>query len=475
MLDGFYFPPGFTPSEPVEWVTDSLPDGGQIRQANVTPVLLGELCSYLSRTGRDILRRIPIRRIIEILDLAAEEWLTERAPDFHEVISGMQSATGLSLPMTRESLRKEQLSSRAEQMCQALANELGDPGMLDGFVTRSDGCAAVRALGPALTFCVLPGNIPGLSHLSFMRSLLVKSSCLGKTASGEAIYAAAYCRTLERIDAGVAECVAALNWPGGNVTLEAEVFKRAEAVIAYGTAATCEDIARRVDSETRVILHGHKLGFAMIGSDSLNDEHLADLAENLAYDVAMFDQQACLSPHWIFLENGGSVVPEKFAEALADALRTLEKKLPRGEATTEETVAFSRTWEDAELASTLGEPVSLHSQRGVDKFLVAIDGRMPPRPGSQGRAIRIVPVDKLEDVPGLLADYKGYFQNAAILTNKERLFELAETLADLGVCRICEPGRMATPTMMWHHDGLPCLEALVRYCDIEGYDSLFKK
>ena len=100
-------------------------------------------------------------------------------------------------------------------------------------------------------------------------------------------------------------------------------------------------------------------------------------------------------------------------------------------------------------------------------FCVTTDERKPPQPGCQGRAVRILAVNDLAEVRTLLADYRGYFQNAALETVYARRNDLAEMLAGMGLSRICSPGRMATPTMMWHHDGLPCLEVLTRYCDLE--------
>ena len=39
--------------------------------------------------------------------------------------------------------------------------------------------------------------------------------------------------------------------------------------------------------------------------------------------------------------------------------------------------------------------------------------------------------------------------------------------ARAGVARVCPPGNMGTPTMMWHHDGFPCIAKMLRFCDWE--------
>ena len=47
--------------------------------------------------------------------------------------------------------------------------------------------------------------------------------------------------------------------------------------------------------------------------------------------VAAWNQLGCLSPHVIYVQDGGVLSPEKFAELLADALAEQEELEPRGE------------------------------------------------------------------------------------------------------------------------------------------------
>lgn len=462
-LDGYFLPEGFRAPWALEFAETRLSDDVALRQVRPTPQLIDALADHLKRSGREVLSRLPLGDIIDILDAAAAEWLDKKAEDYTAVMDAMAAATGFSEQMVRESLRIEQESSRADDMRAALTNEFGDPGVLDRFTQRPGARARVRALGPELTFCFLPGNIPALGHLPFMRALLVKSPVFCKTSSSEPVYAAAYARTLARLSPELARSLAVLYWPGGDEALEEVVFMRAGAIIAFGSAETCADIARRARPDTRLVLHGHKLGFCFVGREMTAAKPLEDLAQLLAYDIAMFDQQACLSPHWIFVEEGA----EDLAKTLVAALHSIEENLPKGEATTEESVSFARAWDDAELASMMGDPVEVFSKRGQDRFLVCVDKRRPVRPSPLGRTISIVPVASLDELEEALAPYRGYFQNAAVAVREERKADVAERLARLGVTRICRPGRMPTPTMMWHHDGLPCLEALVRYCDLE--------
>ncbi len=140
--------------------------------------------------------------------------------------------------------------------------------------------------------------------------------------------------------------------------------------------------------------------------------------------------------------------------------------MPKGAAPVEERVAFARAWDDAELASVMGESIEIHSERGTDNFLV-VSGPPPLVPSCLGRAIRLVPFEGIDALRACLRPFAGFFQNACVEAAPTARLAYAELLAELGVSRVCRAGEMATPTMMWHHDGLPCLETLVRYCDID--------
>jgi len=469
-LDAFYLPEDFAPPHPLERHETPLSGSLSLRQLHATPELVAALARHVKQAGREVLRAMPIQKIVQALDMAAEEWLERRAPDYDAVIDAMASVTGFSREMVCESVRIEQHSSRADDMWRALANEFGDPAVLDKFVWRPEAKGYARACGPDLTLALSPGNIPALSHLPFMRALLVKSPILCKPSASEPVYAAAYARSLARCLPELARCMAVIYWHGGDEALENAAFQEAGAVIAFGSAETCASISSRVPPGARLILHGHKLGFVVVDAAAVHAANRDDLAARLAYDAAMFDQQACLSPHWIFVIEKNGEEAAQLAAALTTALRAIETVLPRGAATIAESVRYCQAADDAELAAAMGEPTRLFSSRDGDRFLVLLDRRRPLRSSCLGRAITIVPVSGIEEIETLLSPFRGHFQNVAIEAAPPESMDIAERLAWLGATRVCRPGRMACPSMMWHHDGLPCLETMVRYCDWEGQD-----
>lgn len=465
-LDGYYIPDDFNLSGNLDIKTTKLSSNLNINQLQITRPLLTGLCEHLAANQRKILSTIPISRIVHTLDTAARIWVEESQPQCAKVIEAIVALTGFSIQMVRESIRKEQLSSRSQDIWNALENEFGNPEVLDRFVLFPKNRAKTMAIGPELIFAILPGNIPGLSHLSYMRSLLVKSSCIGKTAGDEPVYAAAYARTIAAIDPEIGRCICVVNWKGGNDALENIAYEKSGAVIAYGSEKTCRQIASKAGFDKPVILHGHKLGFALLDHNvAANPEKAKELCRKLAYDVAMFDQQACLSPHWIFIEEKDESTTRFICAEIAQNLRLMEQMVPRGELSVEQSSDMARRWDESELAMLLGEDVEIFSNRTKDHFLLYIDRRPKLEPSCLGRCIRVIPVSSIDAALEMLRPLSGYFQNAAVEASQHS--RICRELAQMGLTRICSPGNMPTPTMMWHHDGKCCLNQLVRFCDIE--------
>ncbi len=83
------------------------------------------------------------------------------------------------------------------------------------------------------------------------------------------------------------------------------------------------------------------------------------------------------------------------------------------------------------------------------------------------RFLRVVGVDDIFQVLPILKAIGPFLQNAAVAIGGDRERAFVAKLAEYGVARITAPGNMPLPSMMWHHDGISPLAALLRWCDIE--------
>ncbi len=318
-IDGFYLPPEFS-GEISGYDTETFQRGDVevcLRTPRITRAVVGELCDYLRKNQEKYLRSMPLAHIIEVLDRASRRWMDKGYVYRKRALQSIPVMTGFSAETVAASIDVEMESSLSEDMWRALRSEIGNPLYLDDFQYDPELEGYRRAFGPDLMVSFFSENIPALPHLLFMRAALVKSACLGKVASGEPTFAPMYLKTVAEIDPDLARCMAVLYWRGGEVGVEDAAFEQADAVIFFGGIRSANSLIERIPRRIRVLIHGHKLGFGVIGKEMLTTDRADQLAAAAAYDLSMFDQQACLAPHVYYAEEGGQVSVPAFAEKVA--------------------------------------------------------------------------------------------------------------------------------------------------------------
>jgi hypothetical protein len=478
--DGYYLPPEFR-EQVKTFRTEVYQDGEltvRLKIPSVTGAMVEVLADHLKREREKYLSHQPIERIIDILDEASRKWLDRSYPYRELVLKTIPVVTGFSREVVEASIDAEMESSLREDIWRALRSEIKNPLYLDDFQYSPELDGYCRAFGPELIVSFFSENIPGLPHLLFMRAALVKAACLGKVAAGEPTFAPLYLRTIEEIAPDMARCMAVLYWRGGEEAVEKAAFNQADAVILFGGILfggmeACNSLMDRIPRRVRVLVHGHKLGFGVIGRKRLTRQGLEDLAAAVAYDCSMFDQQACLAPHGYYLEEGGEVSPQEFAQALAAAMVAMNERMPKGRISPVEAAAINQLRGKYEFKELRGDDVRLlASPHGTDWTVVYERDPGVFRPSPLNRALWIWGVDDVFRILPTLKPLGPFLQNAAVAIGDEREGKFIRRLGELGVTRITAPGRMPLPSMMWHHDGLSPLASLLLWCDVEKKDEI---
>lgn len=502
-----YLPP------PLCWedVCEGEPVLSASEQTGVTMWMARPTVAGLRRLGETLwqaqqtLQSWPVARICRALDTVSGLWLDPGLPERRWCIEAIHRRSGLSRPMVAHAIDLEMRSSRLLDLHRTLRRELGEPAALDEFVSDPWLKGRTRAIGPGLIGGIFSSNIPALPHLTIMRSLLVKSACLGRSSAEEPLFLPLYLRTLERVAPALAACTAVLHWPHDDRALEAEFLSQIKYVIAYGGTAALQSLASRCPPGLRATWHGHKLGMAILMRSGLEpvlsaETRLDALADALAYDFSVFEQQACLAPQVLFIERESSaprVSDGKFdrqatdggcspgtlrlARALVQALTRLEASLPPRILSPSELAARRGLISMLELDAVMGAGPTLIS--GPERLQGVVTVERAPTQASGGndssawrsllkpcpmeRFVRIVEVDDWRDLQPVWDAQGPWLQNAAVLGEGPELLALKEQLAQAGCSRICLPGQLATPSMMWRHDGVARLSELVRWCDEE--------
>jgi hypothetical protein len=355
-------------------------------------------------------------------------------------------------------------------------------------------------IGPQLIAHFLAGNVPAPGIVSICCGLLLKSANLVKVSGRDSVFPTLFVESLRTVDPELADCVAVLDWRREERELTQAALAEADAVIAYGDDETIGTLRAMCPTNARFIGYGHKLSFAVVSREALKQEEVASLAEAAAFDVSVYDQQGCMSPHVFYVEKGGDVAPRDFAAALAGAMAAYQARVPRGELTIEEAAQIAklrgayefRSASDNSVAVWAGMGNPIHAlRRGGDTAPHQKPGRAgcpsPPSanlnemgsggwlviyeddpmftPSCLNRVVFVKPVERLERITELVRRFAPHLSTVGIAPFSGRALSFSNTLTDLGVSRVCPIGQMQRPPMTWGHDGRPNLADLVQWVE----------
>lgn len=427
----------------------------------LTPFGLQRVIDQILTAREQVLARRSVRSILSGLDRTLQLWLDPSSSERREVETALPEETGLSPEMVRHTLPLIFQEYRAERLETLLHDELSDPQALDTLVSGPGGWR--KAYGPNLVTQVLAGNLPGAGFDGIIFALLVKSATLVKASSATPFLPTQFARSLARVDPELGACLAVVTWPGGQAELENIAFSRADVVLASGTDESLAAIRSHVRG--RFIGYGHKLSFCVIGKEVLSDAQ--DLARKAAYDVVLFDQQGCVSPQLVYIEEGGAVPPDEFAALLAQALERWQHILPRGRVTLEASAAIQRMRDEAEWQALAGKSVALYASPEGTAWTVIYEADPVFVPSLLHRTVRVKPLVALAQLEPVLERWRPYLEAAAVAVDPTRLLEVGDLLGRAGVNRICPIGTMQTPPLSWRHGGRPRIADLVRWVGIE--------
>jgi hypothetical protein len=334
------------------------------------------------------------------------------------------------------------------------------------------------------------GNVPGTGLLLILLGLAATARresgpplILVKNSSREPIFTPLVLTALELIDPSLLDTTLVTLWDYHDVALQQYLLGQADLVVAAASDETIDAIGRTADRVSRPAQplrfhrHGHKVSFSTIGREclALGQQELApgvplvDAVALLAsLDVALWNQQGCLSSRVHFVELGHNShyhTPDVYARAVVEGLRSLEDLIP-------ESISRKRTLHnlfDKYQAMAAGGQVEVLSSYD-DDFLVVLDQRSLTTDqfrevvnDCHDRTVVIVPVDDVMDVPrrylGRLR--REHLQSMSVALGdphapgiSARLLDYAGALGAAGVTGIRTVGRGAFPQLTHSWDGL---------------------
>ncbi|MCC6764378.1 MAG: hypothetical protein IT293_06915 [Deltaproteobacteria bacterium] len=395
------------------------------------------------RAGATGLRALPLEARIAAIDRLAAAWLPADSPWRARARAELAMSTGHPAPVIDAALDHLWHALRAPELAAAVRGELAD--------------ADLRRL-PDVALHVLAGNVPGVGVFGIAAALLAGVPSLVKPAAREPFLPALLVESIAALAPELRPAIAVAPWRGGSEALDAAAFGAVDLVLAYGRDETLSRIAAR--KPARLLRHGDRTSIALVARAALGPR----TARALAYQTALYDQQGCLSPRVVFVEDADRRDVDLFSALVAAELGVLEHELPRIPPELGARASVWRWLERERWRAQEGADVSVHG--GRDGAGSVVCDRTPDwSTGPSFRHLVLIPVATLAGAAEPLRRLAGTIEAVGYAGPVESLAEAAAVAAAAGAHRFCPLERLQAPPFAWRQSGHRRLASFLAHDD----------
>ena len=434
---------------------------------DVTPTLVTEACQTLKRNREQYLATRSTSRIVGVLAATAQSWLEPENAFRKLALERGVAETGFNTTTLARGLDAFFKTFTTENLNALIAQDLGHVERLDRFSTDRASDTQALARGPELLVHITAGNIPNPAIFSIVLGFLTRSAQMVKCARGTSLLPRLFAHSIYEVEPKMASCLEIAEWPGGSDPLEQALFAEADCVTCTGSDETLAVVQKKLPPRVRFLGYGHRVSFGYVTGDALTRFELSKTIMRAVADVVAWNQLGCLSPHLFYVEHGGAVGAEKFAELLAEELAKQEVVEPRGPLPTEAAAAIASRRSFYEMRAATNNDTKLWRSEGSTAWTVVYEAEPQFQLSCLNRFIYVKPVADVKDALCHAEIVRGKVSTVGLGATGDRARELATQFARWGVTRLCPLGAMQQPPLTWRHDGRPALGDLVTWTDWE--------
>ena len=382
------------------------------------------------------------RAIADALIQTARQWLAADSPWRTRVVAAAPAPTGFSPEMVNEAV-----TLTFEALATETFRDYTFPGVTPRRITH-----------------ILSGNVPAPGIASICRGLLLQAVNLVKTAQRDPVFPTLFVESLRAVDPELAECVTVLHWPRSEADLTRAALAEADAVIVYGDDNSIASVRALTPARAKFFGYGHQISFGIVGEEPLalyqsstggrgssraesfrspanglagaSPSNLGDLAALAALDASVYDQQGCMSPHVYFVAGNA----RDFAAALAVAMDTYQRRVPRGPLSVEEAARAAAIRQAYEFRSANDPRVAIWTSASPYPWTVIYDEDPTFTPSCLNRTVFVKPITTLDAMQA----WAGQISTVGIAPWNDPLRNRAGKLAE----RVCPIGQMQRPPLL---------------------------
>lgn len=456
-----------TPVSPVlsapHFVQGALVEGDAIRHrsrdlgADFTTPAIDLDAIVMPRSQLPPLLDVKLSEIIDFLVEVGERLHLERNPYLQECLEYIAATNPLPRRVVENLYREAPYYLNRQLLESMIDSNFANREALDGWVDRVDPYGsklAVRAFPPRIVH-MLAGNAPAGCIASIAQGALVKAVNLFKMPSSDPFTTVAVLRTMADLDAShpVVRSMTAVYWEGGDESIERTLYRPQyfDKIVAWGGGPAINNVIKYLGPGIQLVSFDPKSSISMIGWEAFASEDVMDdVAERLAADTAVFNQEACLASRFAFVEGDRAQV-ETFCAKLVGRLG-----VDRDHASAKALPLPSDVREEIEIMSAMGE---LKTWGSFDGSGMVILSDRPVNFHPSNKTSNVVMVDSL--------DHAVRYVNVATQTIGvypfERKVALRDRLAAAGAQRLCRLGTADLHALGSPHDAMYPLQRLVHW------------
>ena len=400
---------------------------------------------------------VKVDEIIDLLVETGEALSLDKNPHMQGCLERLSATNPLPRRIVENLYRSAPQLLNRESLETMLSSNFDNRRVLDGWVTRVDQLGNqghLRAFPPRMIH-MLAGNAPAGCIASVAQGALVKGINLFKMPSSDPFTTVAVLRTMAEVDANhpVVRSMSAVYWPGGDDTVERTIYRPQffDRIVAWGGGPAIMNVIKYLGPGIQLVSFDPKSSISMVGREVFeSDEILADVADRVAQDTTVYNQEACLASRYVFIE-GEQLQIERFCDVLAGRLAVDRDfasahgpPLPadiRGEIEVMETMGELKTWGRSD-----GSGLVVLSDQPVDFY-------------PSNKTSNVVKVTALEDA----VRYVNVATQTIGMYPWHRKPELRDRVASAGGQRLCRVGTANKHVPGGPHDAMFALQRFVHW------------
>ncbi len=296
---------------------DQLPLGNPAKLADLYTLTFNDILDYCEALGE----RLEFDKNIYLQEACELSYLT--APVTPTMVKG--SYMGLRHMLTRESVTEQVENSVGVKYLEGWVKQR----LIDG--TELD----VRCFG-ARTLHIVAGNATGLSLLTILRNMVLRSDAIIKAPSNDPFTALAIARTMVEMapDHPLTKHLSVAYWKGGDQAFEERLYQpqNLEKIVAWGGFNSMKHVTRYIQPGLELISLDPKRSASILGKGTFeSEETMREAAVRLASDIGALNQKACVCARVVYVQSGtdeaGLANLNKFGGYVYDAMQTLPNTL----------------------------------------------------------------------------------------------------------------------------------------------------